>query len=73
MISRKQLLENLSELGLENSIVDENASEDGSPAILLKRGSHYEWYTGRDIYCPGDDLDDTYREVYQRWLVDVFG
>lgn len=69
---KKELLNNLKSLGLEDAIADPNASVDGTPVILLRWNGKEEYYHGQDIYQVGEDPFDTSRQEYQDWLVANF-
>ena len=72
MASRKAMRRNLVGLGLRGAIADSNASTNGYPAILLRWNGKEEYYTGQDIYEPGDDPADQDRARYQSWLLETF-
>ena len=73
MISRRLLIHNLEKLGLSNSIVNADNTLDGEAVILLLKGRFVEWYTGKDIFRPGDNPDNPNREAYRKRLIAVFG
>lgn len=71
-MKRNEMKQHLEELGLGKAIADENASVDGSPAIVLRWNGLEEYYTGGDIYEEGSDPFDTGRDEYRSWLCKNF-
>ena len=72
-MTKNEMLDNLKRLGVTDAIADENAMSDNAPAILLRWNGKEEYYTGKDIYQPGDDPHDPSREYYAAWLSENFG
>lgn len=71
-MNRNEMVKNLKSLGLSDAISDQNASVNGTPAILLRWNEMEEYYIGKDIYIPGEDLNNQNIEHYRNWLTDNF-